>query len=190
MTTSKKKNPTYASMIKLLSCESNVGFPAELHGFISGILCSNHLAENSGLGFRLVIERMREDVLQENIAQSAISEFMFWVMRELQDTDLSFDLFLPRDCEPLATRTETLARWCRGFLDGLGIAGITEGLLEQSDIYDALRNIMEVSKLTPCHEENEETEMAYSSLSEFVRMAVLTIYEQSELDKKRAELAH
>ena len=102
---------------------------------------------------------------------------------ELNSTELPFLLLLPNDDEPLEKRAAALSLWCQGFIDGLGlvISENTTSLNESSmsllsEIFD---DFSQISTLTPHSIKNEEEEeLAFIELLEYVRVSTELIYEE------------
>ena len=98
--------------------------PAELHGQLCGLLCSRpnfqfsqwldmslpELIEAKGKGDALVGE-----------AEILLQQLFMDTEADIQDQELSFQLFLLDDAENLVHRLDELAEWCSGFLLGLAI---------------------------------------------------------------------
>ena len=105
---------------------------------------------------------------------------------ELNSTELPFLLLLPNDNEPLEKRTAALSLWCQGFIDGLGlvISENTTSLNESSmsllsEIFD---DFSQISTLTPHSIKNEEEEeLAFIELLEYVRVSTELIYEEIKI---------
>ena len=63
---------------------------------------------------------------------------------QFDDEEMGFALWLPDDDEPLEERTEALARWCSGFLAGLGSAGQLDAL--SSEAREAIGDLQEIAR--------------------------------------------
>ena len=99
---------------------------------------------------------------------------------QYDDEDFAFALWLPDDDEPLEERTVALARWCSGFLAGLGSGGQLEALSEEAR--EAIGDLQEIARaeLTApgsAGSQNEEDESAYAEIVEYVRVVALVLHE-------------
>ena len=85
---------------------------------------------------------------------------------------------MPDDDQPLRRRVEALSNWCQGFLLGLGLGGVREGSGLPGDSQEVMRDFAEISRLGHGDGNKEEEESAYAEIVEYVRMAVLLVYEE------------
>ena len=98
---------------------------------------------------------------------------------QLDDPEFGFSLLLPDDTVPLAQRVESLALWCQGFLAGLGLGGLQDQSKLPGDSHEVMRDFVEISRLG--HGDDgvtNEDEAAFAEIVEYVRMAVLLVYEE------------
>ncbi|TNF92624.1 MAG: hypothetical protein EP297_13135 [Gammaproteobacteria bacterium] len=86
-----------------------------------------------------------------------------------------FALLLPPDSDDLSTRGQALAEWCEGFVVGLGLSGIRDEDRYGDDMREMMRDLIEISHLDSEMETNEENEMTFLELVEYVRVGVMTI---------------
>jgi hypothetical protein len=150
---------------------------AECHGMICGIICA---AGNTDPALWL------EHLLGDNtlsataqLAQSLLTELCLESLRHLDDGDLGLVLLLPGDDTPLSLRSQALGEWCRGFLYGLGVGGMDEGVARVGDVAEIMRDLYEISNTRFEHEvTDEDEESAYAEIVEYVRMSVLLCREE------------
>jgi uncharacterized protein YgfB (UPF0149 family) len=176
--------PTYAELDQVLSKTTLKLHPSQVHGLVSGILSGN---PKSSAAWEELVTGGKEspkthEVLQElyDVTKKQLEEFLF-----------DFQLILPADTEELPKRAEALTLWSQGFLTGLKIAQVQIVEREPSDVTEAINDLIEIAKMN--YEDvvaSEEDEVAYTELVEFVRMAVILIYEElHEVDKKKGKNA-
>jgi uncharacterized protein YgfB (UPF0149 family) len=87
---------------------------------------------------------------------------------------------LPDDDELLEDRTIALAQWCGGFLAGLASGGEFEVLSEEGrEAIDDLQQIARAELTAPEGEgpDNEEDEVAFTEIVEYVRVVTLMMRE-------------
>lgn len=168
----KSNLPSYDEMNEALSNTSLKLHASQAHGLVCGILCGN-ASDNTGWE-KLISASKESDQSKEallslyNLSQTQLNEFLF-----------EFKLLLPDDDSELTERAEALTLWCQGFLTGLKIAEVEIVGRDPSDLTEAITDIIDIAKMN--FEEvidNEEDEVAYSDLVEYVRMAVVLIYEE------------
>ncbi len=156
-----------------------VSSPSKLHGVLCGRLCG---------GQKLSAEQWCKDVLPilslEYLppAEEQMEELVLFLRQtqtSLADEQLQFSLLLPEDEVGVKTRTEELAYWCEGFIEGLAASGLTNTYLKGSEeVEETLKNIAQISQLDSefGEESSEEKERSLYELQEFVKVAVLDLY--------------
>ena len=149
------------------------GHPAEIHGYISGILSAgSRPAVKKWL--EQIAEQLGDKTLNETIT-SVLTRLHNSTLQQLETGDFSIQILLPDDDETLVQRTESLGIWCQSFISGFG-----QGLSKQNVsemIEDVLKDFAEISMIEAT-EEDEESEKLYMEVSEFVRMAWLAIFNE------------
>jgi len=150
--------------------------PAEAQGLLCGMLC--HAREN-------VQSRWFDELLEEglppaslNKLQAVLEALYSKTCEALNNQDFGFEPMLPNDKCSISGRSQALSVWCQGFLYGLGLAK-KDVETRLSDLgREALRDLTEITRMdTELVEESEENEAAFIELQEFLRVVVITIYE-------------
>lgn len=101
------------------------------------------------------------------------------IKRQLQDSNLEFDLILPDEDESLYARLTTLQQWCSGFVLGVSMAGIKDHKALPDDSCELITDFTEIGTAGDFDlGDEEESEEAYIEISEYVRMGVLLINEE------------
>lgn len=163
--------PTFKELEESLNKTALKLHPSQVHGLVCGVLCGN--PSTSSAWEELVTggkdSPKAHDLLQalHDATAKQLAEFLF----ELQ-------LLLPSDTDMLPQRAEALTLWCQGFLTGLKLAQIQIVGRSPSEMTEAINDIIEIAKMN--YEEvvaSEEDEAAYVELVEYVRMAVILIYQ-------------
>lgn len=171
--------PAYSEIDELLKQSGSMQQPAECHGLLSALLCSNHEAISIWLS-ELHSDSSDGD-LQVSEAREMLEGFAAVVKVQLHGADFSYELMLPADDESLQGRTRALAQWCQGFYLGLGIAGIKDLDDLPEDSRDIVKDMTEIGRIENHDEQplaSEEDEAAYAELVEYLRVGVLLIFEQ------------
>lgn len=145
--------------------------PSEAHGLLCGIFCNQEIAENTWENLVAGDDKSEQlhqlmQLLYETSAQQ-LTDFLF-----------EFQLLLPDEDEALQIRAEALMLWCQGFLTGLKIANVAIEDRKPSDMTEAINDLIEIASVNyedvvTC----DEDEAAYIELVEYVRMAVIFIYQ-------------
>ena len=161
--------------------------PAECHGSLCGLLCASDAVKgaawvNQVLAGHLDLPEAESPPLQGG-AQGEEHALLLILYKEtagqLDDPEFGFSLLLPDDTVPLAQRVESLALWCQGFLAGLGLGGLQDQSKLPGDSHEVMRDFVEISRLG--HGDDgvtNEDEAAFAEIVEYVRMAVLLVYEE------------
>ncbi len=175
--------PDYSHTQELLTRAHSLADAAEAHGTLAGSLCGAR-------GYRF------EDWLKEILPEGRAGAELTQALRALYDAtasaliqpDMEFELVLPDDTNPLSERTPALARWCQGFLYGLGTGAIQDPGTLPGEVGEVVRDFIEISRAGVEGEaENESNESAYAELVEYVRVGVQLLFE--ELAHARAPAA-
>jgi len=151
--------------------------PAEMHGIFCGMLCTGQVDnENQWLPLLLQGLDIEADQLSKPIFTIMVQIFQT-SQEQLHDITFDFHLLLPDDDEPLDKRAIALGQWCYGFLAGMGMTGVALPQDVSEDVQDILHRYYDISKM---NYENivfeEENEVDFMEVMEYVRMAVLMLY--------------
>jgi len=175
--------PTFRALNQALSKTTLKLHPSQVHGLITGVICGN--PKSTAAWEELVTggedPAPTHQILQELYDSSA---------NQLEDFLFEFQLLLPADSEDLPTRAEALTLWCQGMLTGLKLAQVQIVDREASEMTEAINDLIEIAKMN--YEDvvaNEEDEAAYAELVEYVRVAIILIYQdmrEAETSKKSA----
>jgi yecA family protein len=102
--------------------------------------------------------------------------------RQLAERGSEFNLLLPNEGESAAVRTEAMAQWCEGFLNGLVLrvqGDLLKKRLSGEPLNDIIRDMLEIT-LADVDEDadDESTEVAFTEVQEYLRAAVQLVYEE------------
>jgi len=170
------QTPSYSTVESALGRVGADLSPAEGHGLLCAILCVDPAAPD---------DRWLDEVLPESEASNWLAEETRGLLVDVREAtgaqlagaESDLRLLLPADDAPLALRTEALGQWCSAFLYGLGLAGVHGEALGSDDLREVLGDLSDVSRLE-ADGTGEEDERAYVEVSEFVRVAVMLVYEE------------
>ena len=164
--------PTYNELSEALSKTTLKLHASEAHGLVSGVLAANMET--------VTWEELITGGDEKGESHDSLKALYEGSARQLSDFLFEFQLLLPTDDESLTQRAEALSLWCQGFLTGLKISGVPIDVpAAEDDVSAAIADLVEIAKMQ--YEEvvdNEEDEAAYLELVEFVRMAVILIYQE------------
>jgi len=147
---------------------------AEAHGILAGALCSSRdygLIE--WLGEILPDDAPDTEALQSPVLQNIYSS----MVRTLVGSDADFEPLLPDDDSPLAERADALSHWCQGFLYGLGSGTTPDPGNVSIEAGEIIRDFTEITHVgVDADEQNEENEVAFAEVVEFVRVGVQLLF--------------
>jgi uncharacterized protein YgfB (UPF0149 family) len=170
--------PDFQRTLTLSSSDLDASGLAESHGLLCGMVC-REACENAG-DFVRHLAAMRLVVDPDDQLRAALSEAWQSTVAQFDDDEFGFSLWLPDDDESLEERTVALARWCSGFLAGLGIGGQLEALSQEAR--EAIADLQEIARAelsAPAGDgpESEDDEAAYAEIVEYVRVVALVLRE-------------
>lgn len=163
-------------MLRALDCDIGA---AECHGILCGMLCGPRAFDH---GLWLAHLSGRDDLtpLTQGEPAAALAALAEHTLQALAAGDYGFTLLLPDDEQPLPRRAGAFAAWCRGYLSGLGLAGIADTATLGEDARGFLRDVERFGALEVGPDAGEDDERAFAEVTEFVRMGVLIVYAERE----------
>lgn len=146
---------------------------AEVHGMMTGWLCIKSPKKNDW-----------EYSLFPDLDISPTFRHIFeGIYKQLCSDNLLFNILISSDDTPLTQQAEDLAFWSRGFLLGLGLGGFqteTDEILNE-----AINDLRQISHIDfQGIIDNNENEQDLSELIEFVRTAVMIIFNTLHIEKE------
>lgn len=164
---------------------------AECHGFLCGQVCvSSYPLEELWQEF---IDVQVNNDAQIHDCYQEIRLLLADIVDNIQYPDMDFQLMLPDEDSSMVDRTNALAEWCHGFLNGYGVgAGQLESPLKE-DCQEVLEDFTKICRIGIDEDIDEEDEQAMMELIEYVRMGTIMIYEDissASISKDETELMH
>lgn len=160
---------------------------AELHGVMVGMLAGgarmNRLALVKSLEAHADVANAFADDMIASLWQLQLK-----TLDDLCADDLLFQPLLPDDDDDLNLRVMALADFARGLLTGFGLAvPANNPALAGETVRETLQDLVHISQVDAVDEADEEGELAYAELHEFVRLGVIHLFEEMA---PREEQAH
>ncbi len=174
--------PEIAALEELLyRIDASMG-AAEAHGALCGMLCARGTVELSEWVDHVLGEQEHGGGLLHDVVHE-LSELHQSTLEMMNDPSGEFRLLLLDDDDALPERVETLAAWCQGFIYGLAAGGIRQDSELPDDAAELLKDMIEISRASHEVEDmtadiEQEDEVAYMEIEEYVRMGALLIYEE------------
>lgn len=166
---------THAQLGELLATLQFGVDPSDLHGSLTGFLCAGGHADSRDWLTALQLETDKTAaaaVANAGPLQQLYLECSAW----LDDPDLRFEPLLPATDTPVDVRADALVEWCRGFIGGIGLAGMADAGGLSSDGAEILRDFNTIAASHFEYSDNEEDESALAEVIEFIRVGVLLLH--------------
>jgi uncharacterized protein len=151
---------------------------AECHGFLCGYLCLNKEVKEDIFRQYMFAEMIDTDMLNE--CSKKLNELATEVIAGISAENFTLELLLPDDNSPLNERGAALVEWCEGFLNGLGIACLSEFDLLSAESREVIQDLYKICRLNIDNiaAEGEDEESAFMELTEYVRMGAIQLHEE------------
>ncbi|UHD14437.1 UPF0149 family protein [Thiocapsa bogorovii] len=158
--------------------------PSEAHGILCGLMCGGDADPESTWLQQLSLAPEADD-LQIDGGREALSELARLTREELEASEFGLTLFLPDDSRPLAERATALYDWVRGFLYAWGTLD-PAAAQPSAETNEILRDFTDVTRMDLDRlDDDEQNEEALTEVSEFIRVAAMTIYLERVLARAR-----
>lgn len=171
--------PSLQSLQHMLQDLQLVATASELHGFITGLLAAGVRLNRQQL-IKILEAHTETDQAFDDALIASLWQIQLATLDALGASEIAFSPLLPSDDYTLEERVTALADWCQGLLAGFGLAVRgDDARLRKGDIQETLQDIVNIVHVGGDFEaESEEDEKAYMELYEFVRFAVVHLFEE------------
>jgi yecA family protein len=182
--------PDIAQLESLLFDVDAVLGATESHGALCGMLCAQGSTEASQWMLQVLGEHEETGTLLQAAGKKLLQMHQVSV-EQMNDNNIEFELMLPDEDEPLESRVEALGTWCQGFVYGLSLGGIKEDTDLPEGSKELIKDILEISRAgyvaddeaeveldDSMDDDDEEDEIAFMEVCEYVRIGILFIYEE------------
>ncbi|PHM61625.1 YecA family protein [Xenorhabdus ishibashii] len=169
--------PNYQSFDEILHQQSVALTAAEMHGLISGLLCSgNHSGGNHDSSWQTLVHDLANDGLAfSQVLALPLRELYETTFELLDDNNFAFHLLLPDEEAGIFECADALAGWVNHFLLGLGVAN--PKMIEKPEIQEIITDLRNIGMLGYDEsEDQEELSQALEEVLEYVRVAVQLCY--------------
>ncbi len=165
----------YKMLTLLLAGNQVAHSPAELHGLLTGQLCSGVAAPDP--------DDLGELLDQHQHLTPVVSKLIERLLREateqLTHLDYHFHPLLPSDETPLQERIVAIGTWCDSFMIGFAAGFIRPDSALSPEAREILGDFGQFAAISDENEElTDQDEVDYMELIEYVRMAAITLFQQ------------
>jgi uncharacterized protein YgfB (UPF0149 family) len=159
--------------------------PSEAHGILCGLMCGGD-ADPESTWLQQLLPAPEAGDVQIDEGREALSELARLTREELEASELGLTLFLPDDTRPLAERAMALYDWVRGFLYAWGTLEPADAQ-PSAETNEILRDFTDVTRMDLDRlDDDEQNEEAFTEVSEFIRVAAMTIYQDRVVARARS----
>lgn len=146
-----------------------ISSPSELHGLLTGMLCITQ--SPNAEQWQQILGSLHVPLLA-NEALDLLCDESDDVLHALSDDDLDYLPLLPDDTHSLQSRVTALADWCAGVVLGFGLAS---GHI-RADECELIEHLQDVASVEfDAEDDDEEGELSYQELYEFVRLIPVSL---------------
>ncbi|MCB1760293.1 MAG: UPF0149 family protein [Gammaproteobacteria bacterium] len=174
---------TYAELESRLAAARVELGAAEIDGLLCALLCGNRKGARSLFLAEILSEGDVNDLLLGECRRS-LDELYDRALAGVTDPQMGFEPLLPGDEMPLTDRALALRDWCAGFLYGFGLSDARQMETLGDGVREVLQDLSEISRLDTAElaDAGDEDEEALMQLTEFLRVAVMNIYDDLEAE--------
>lgn len=165
----------YRSLSDLLLRSGAKTGAAECHGFLCGQICGTESPDEE-LWKEFIDARTPDDSLADQ-CYAELRELAEIIENQFRSLEYEFELFLPDEDTPITERVDALGCWCHGFLSGIGLIEDIERSALTADSQELLKDFSMICR-AGVDEPDEEDERALTQVVEYVRVGVMTIFEE------------
>ncbi|WP_438970797.1 UPF0149 family protein [Methylophaga sp.] len=160
---------------------------AELQGALCGLLCMDSMADRTNW-----YKSLFDDFAPADEEKLDLTHLFDETIQALNSLDFDFQMELPADNAPLASRLSALADWCQGLAYGLGVSGMSNETELSDDCQEYVTDVIKVSQVSFDEvEETEEERANFEELVEYMRMGLFLLYgEMQPVDPTQESTEH
>jgi uncharacterized protein YgfB (UPF0149 family) len=146
---------------------------SELHGLVCGYICAGSRWRKEDW-YRNLQGWFETPSLPGDL-HARLTPVAEWSLLQLEDDSLGFGLLLPDGNQSLSLRAWAISGWCRGFLEGFGLAGKHDQQSLSPDVAELLHDLAEISQMDD-QLDSQDSESDFYQVEEYVRMGAILIF--------------
>lgn len=164
---------------------------AEVHGLLCGLISAQGRVDPGQLQREVLGPQAGGVTAALPELEEQLTRLRGLVLSQLAGGDLAFAPLLPEADEALGRRTSELGAWCRGYLYGLGLAGLPEPARLSTEARELLADLAEIGRGEfETHEGDEADESAYAEILEYVRMGAILLHDELQPEPPPSSRQH
>ena len=153
---------------------------AEAHGMLCGLFCSPDEPQ-AARWVAQVLDGLSPKGEPARAVLETLTELYHDTRDQLENDSLEFAPLLPADETALTDRAAALGQWCEGFLFGLGMVGGHDPARLPREANEVITDLTEIARIDTDAPADEDSEIAYTELVEYLRAATLLVREHTAL---------
>jgi len=160
---------------------------AELQGALCGLLCMNAQASRTAW-----FTSLYEDLAPDEDEIQDLTLLFDQTVQSLNSLDFDFELLLPEDNAPLASRLSAMSDWCHGLIFGLGVSGLTDETALTEDCKEYITDVIQMSQIDQEDiDETDEQDNNFEEIVEYLRMGLFLLFgELQPVEDNSDEIEH
>lgn len=170
----------YEPLNKTLNYVGALATASEAHGILCGILCTAPYSFNDALWLKPILGEM---AIRDNLAEKSQQQLQLlkkYTEMQLDSLDYEFAPLMPDDNHSLFERAQALGGWCQGFLLGFSLINTRKIETLPHNVIEFIEDISSFCRIEPIEgkDEDNDSERAYMQLIEYIKVGVLTVYQE------------
>lgn len=166
--------PDYKMTTLLLTGNHVSHTPAEMHGMLTGQLCSGVASPDP----EDIADLLDDMPSLTPIVKKLIERLEVETVEQLSSLDCKFHPLLPADDSALQERVAALGSWCDGFTVGFAAGFIKPASELSPEALEILNDFSQLAIISDSADEvSDQDEVDYMELVEYVRVASLTLFQ-------------
>lgn len=166
--------PDYKMTTLLLTGNHVSHTPAEMHGMLTGQLCSGVTSPDP----EHIAELLEDMPNLTPVVKKLIERLEVETVEQLSSLDYKFHPLLPADDSDLQERVTALGVWCDAFTVGFAAGFIKPASELSPEALEILNDFSQLANVSDSADEvSDQDEVDYMELVEYVRVASLTLFQ-------------
>jgi len=186
--------PSFETVECALSCLRAFGTAAETHGLLCALVSTGATIRKQAWVNSLLSNVIETNDMMAQDAVASIDRLFNATQKQFKEDQCQVQLLMPDDNVELKERMQALAEWCQGYMSGLKLVGVTLQDHNDEKVQEALDDITQISCLDYDNDsaEGPEAQAQLTELQEFVRMAVMLVYDDflTQQSKQPQHITH
>lgn len=169
----------HAELNELLGQCGSSFHASQAHGLLCSRLSVAGLEGAASWTSEVLAEANPENAKREQCA-AMLGALWRATRRQLVERQFELALLLPGDHDPIVDRAVAMGSWCEGFLQGLVSQKLSDKLKERlaaEPLSGIINDMLQITRAAP-ETEDEDDEVAFAELVEYIRVATLLTYEE------------